>query len=90
MVNRDLTAQRLSEIPNVSLTKPGGAFYCFPDVSHYGTSQEVADRLLDECNVLTIPGIAFGQRGNNYIRISYAADVKELDMGLKAIKGVLS
>ncbi|KKQ83501.1 MAG: Aspartate aminotransferase, partial [Parcubacteria group bacterium GW2011_GWB1_38_8] len=45
MVNRDLTAQRLSEIPNVSLTKPGGAFYCFPDISYYGTSQEVADRL---------------------------------------------
>ena len=89
MVNRDLTAQRLSEIPNVSLTKPGGAFYCFPDISYYGTSQEVADRLLDEGNVLTIPGIAFGQRGNSYIRISYAADVKELDKGLNIIKGVL-
>ena len=87
--NRDLTIQRLSEIQDVRLIQPKGAFYCFPDISHYGNSQEVADRILKEENVLTIPGVAFGQKGDSYIRISYAIDTEQLQEGLGRISRVL-
>lgn len=57
---------------------PDGAFYAYPDVSEFGTGEEITDRLLDEANVAVSPGIAFGESGRNNIRISYAASVERI------------
>ena len=78
---RDLMISKLQEIEGLKLSIPQGAFYIFPDVSHYfGKSYngtKVADAndfcmyLLNEANVATVTGVAFGSP--NCMRISYAA-----------------
>ena len=87
--NRDLTTKLIREIPGTLINNPEGAFYCFPDISQYGSSEKVSQRLLDEADVLVIPGIAFGLRGDNHVRISYAVEHSKLEEGLNRIKGVL-
>ena len=61
--------------------EPYGAFYVFPSIQEFGmTSEEFATRFLQEENVAAVPGTAFGESGEGYLRISYAysiADLKE-------------
>ncbi|MBN2326481.1 MAG: aminotransferase class I/II-fold pyridoxal phosphate-dependent enzyme [Candidatus Omnitrophica bacterium] len=58
---------------------PGGAFYAFPSIRAAGmTSQEFAEKLLEEENVAVIPGTAFGNCGEGHVRCSYASSLKEL------------
>ena len=60
---------------------PAGAFYAFADISKFGmSSKDFALRLLDEKNVACVPGTAFGECGEGFIRCSYATsfdDIKE-------------
>lgn len=65
---------------------PEGAFYYFADISEFGTSVEVADRLLAHQNVLVIPGRAFGEAGDTYVRISYAVPESVLKEAIARIK----
>lgn len=76
----------LNSIRGIKVEKPQGAFYTFPDISAFGTSREVALRILDEVDVLTIPGLAFGERGRNHIRISFAVDFDRLKEALGRMK----
>ena len=61
--------------------EPYGAFYAFPSIQEFGmTSEEFATRLLQEEKVAVVPGTAFGDCGEGFLRISYAyslADLKE-------------
>lgn len=61
--------------------EPYGAFYAFPSIREFGmTSEEFATRLLQEEKVAVVPGTAFGDCGEGFLRISYAyslADLKE-------------
>ena len=53
--------------------EPYGAFYVFPCIKEFGmTSDEFATRFLQEEKVAVVPGTAFGDSGEGYIRISYA------------------
>ena len=61
---------------------PDGAFYAYPDVSEFGTGEEITDRLLEEAYVAVSPGIAFGESGKDNIRISYAASVERIKEAL--------
>ncbi len=63
-------------------TLPDGAFYAYPDVSEFGTGEEITGRLLEEAHVAVSPGIAFGESGKNNIRISYAASVERIQDAL--------
>ncbi len=85
-LKRDYAYRVLSEIKNIKVVKPEGAFYIFPDISSFGKSKEVAHKILEEVNVLTIPGVAFGDRGDNHIRLSFAVDFKQLKVALSRIK----
>lgn len=87
--NRDLALQLLSEIPGISIVPPEGAFYCFPNISRFGCSMDISLKLLNECDVLTIPGIAFGEKGNSHIRISYAVDKEKLQEGIRRMQETL-
>lgn len=59
--------------------KAKGAFYLFPQVSHFGlSSEEFALRLLEEENLAVVPGSAFGDSGEGFIRLSYAYSLDEL------------
>ncbi len=94
---RDLMISKLQEIDGLKLSIPQGAFYIFPDVSHYfgksfnGTT--VADAndfcmyLLNEANVATVTGEAFGSP--NCMRISYAAADEILVEAVRRIKTAL-
>lgn len=59
--------------------EPGGAFYAFPQISVTGlSSEEFAEELLKEERVAVVPGNAFGEAGEGFIRVSYAASVDDL------------
>lgn len=70
---------RLKEI-GIDCFMPEGAFYVFPDISHYGmTSEEFCERLLMEKGVAIVPGSAFGNCGEGFARISYAYSIRRID-----------
>ena len=95
---RDVIVAALNDIPNVKCLLPEGAFYVFPNVSGvYGhsykgkkitDSTQLIDYLLDEANVATVPGAAFGS--DDHIRLSYATSLKNIEEGVKRIKNAIA
>ena len=60
--------------------EPRGAFYCFPNISSTGLSdEEFAERLLVEQKVVVVPGSAFGERGRGHVRACYAASLEKIE-----------
>ena len=73
--------QKLISIPGLSCVNPKGAFYLFPNISKTGLkSTDFCAKLLEAEKVAAVPGIAFG--ADNYIRISYATSMANLEKGL--------
>jgi aspartate/methionine/tyrosine aminotransferase len=68
---------------------PDGAFYVLLNISRFGTSFEVAERLLDN-KVITIPGSAFGEEAEGFLRLSFATDYETIREGVRRIKEGLS
>lgn len=67
--------------------EPFGAFYVFPSIKQFGmTSDEFAEKLLEEEKVAVVPGTAFGSCGEGFLRISYAYSVEDLKKALEKIK----
>lgn len=87
---RDRILARLAEIPGITCTKPEGAFYVYPNVSAYlgkpgaKNALELANRLLHEAHVVTVPGEAFGT--NQHIRLAYAVSHDDIEEGVKRMK----
>lgn len=66
--------------------EPYGAFYVFPCIKEFGmTSEEFAERLLAEEKVAVVPGTAFGDCGEGFLRISYAYSLENLKIALDKI-----
>jgi len=94
---KNLIINLLSEIDGFKLNDPQGAFYVFPDISFFfgkkiknkviNNSTDFAFFLLEEANVATVSGEAFGNK--NCIRISYAASEKEIIEAVKRIKSTV-
>jgi aspartate aminotransferase len=80
---------RLNEIDGVHCVEPGGAFYCYPNVSGvYGRlgvsgSVEFAERLINEARVAVVPGIAFGT--DSHVRLSFATGMERIEEGLSRL-----
>ncbi len=85
---RDLLIKGLNEL-GIKCAKPDGAFYAFADVSEYGSGEEVAELLLNKAFVATTPGAAFGEAGNDFIRISYATSQERIREALRRMEAVL-
>ncbi|HAF26290.1 MAG TPA: pyridoxal phosphate-dependent aminotransferase [Lachnospiraceae bacterium] len=67
--------------------EPFGAFYVFPSIKEFGmTSDEFATRFLQEEKVAVVPGTAFGQCGEGFLRISYAYSIDNLKIALDRMK----
>jgi len=91
---RDLIVELLQQIPGIEANHPQGAFYIFPNISHYfgksydgqtiGNSEEFAAFLLQEAKVATVAGSAFGN--DDCIRISYAASDEDIRTALQQIE----
>jgi aminotransferase len=66
--------------------EPEGAFYCFPDIRSTGlTSEEFAQKLLEEEHVACVPGDAFGPSGAGYMRCSYATALDKVEEAVQRI-----
>ncbi len=95
---RDMVLDLLGEIDGFKLNIPNGAFYVFPDISAFfgktikgkeiKTAGDFSMLLLEEANVATVTGEAFG--APDCIRMSYAASVEQLQEAVRRIKEVLS
>ena len=67
--------------------EPFGAFYVFPSIAKFGmTSDEFANRLLREQKLAVVPGTAFGECGEGFVRISYAYSIENLKQGMDRIR----
>ena len=67
--------------------EPFGAFYVFPCIKEFGmTSDEFATRFLEEEKVAAVPGTAFGDSGEGYLRISYAYSLDNLKIAMERFK----
>ena len=83
MKRRDLTVSLLSEIDDLNLYEPEGAFYAFPGYSANKNDGELALDLLDKQNVIVTPGSPFGAW--KHFRISYAASEDTIREGISRI-----
>jgi len=87
---RDRVVAGLRAIPGIQCTLPQGAFYAYPNVSSYlrrdglGNTTRLAERLLEEAQVVVVPGQAFGTQ--EHIRISYATSLAYIEEGLKRME----
>jgi aspartate aminotransferase len=87
-MRRDLVLDELSKI-GIECRKPNGAFYSFINISKFGSSIEVTERLLRDAYVAVTPGLAFGPSGERYLRLSYATSRDRIVEGIKRIGEVL-
>lgn len=69
---------------------PQGAFYVFPSIKCTGlSSEEFCEKLLDEENLALVPGNAFGEAGEGYVRISYAYSLEEIKRALSKLENFI-
>ena len=91
---RDFAVEQLKKIPDLVVREPKGAFYLFPSFEAFVGNRvkgslirddmDIANFLLKEEHVATVPGSPFGAKG--FLRLSYACSMKELEKGLKRIQ----
>jgi len=87
---RNFICQALNEI-GLPCHKPSGAFYAFPYIGDHGlTSKEFSMRLLDEQKVACVPGTAFGQSGEGYLRCAYATDLNDIKEAVRRMGAFVS
>lgn len=94
---RDVILAGLNQMPEVKCFKPQGAFYVFPNISHYlgksaggkklETDLDFCDYLLDAGKVACVAGTGFGAPG--FMRLSYATSMENIEKGLERIATVL-
>ncbi len=85
-------AERINEIPKMSVIyPPKGSFYLFINIKEMGMSSvEAADMILKEAHVLTLPGIAFGECGEGYVRIACTVNIDTLKEAFDRIEKVMN
>ncbi len=87
---RNYVVSRLNEM-GLKCAKPKGAFYCFPNISSTGLNgHDFSIRLVKEKGVAVVPGVAFGENGENNIRISYASKMEDLKEALNRIEAFVN
>lgn len=87
---RKLVLNELEKIKSLPYTEPKGAFYVFPDFSHFEKSDEtMASKLLRKAGVVTAPGSGFGAAGRGHLRISYSISYDRVVEGMERIRNYL-
>ena len=87
---RDKLVEGLRAIPGLTCAAPNGAFYAYPNVSHYfgrggmNSASDAARKLLHEAHVVVVPGEAFGTQ--DHVRLSYAVSEQHLEEGLRRMR----
>ncbi len=76
----------LNKIPGVTCQKPQGAFYVFPNIQALGVSSaDMASLLLEKAGVAVLPGSAFGQYGEGYLRLTYSNSLENIRKAIQRI-----
>ena len=89
-LRRKLIYDGLNSLPGVECSLPGGAFYAFPKVIGTGMNgSEFCKRAMHEAGVAIVPGTAFGQTCQEYVRFSFAASRDNISQALENIKKML-
>lgn len=89
-IRRKYLLKRFAEM-GIPCFNAGGAFYLFPCIERFGmSSDEFAERLLEEQKLAVVPGSAFGRSGEGFLRISYAYSLKSLEKSMDRIEKFIS
>jgi aspartate/methionine/tyrosine aminotransferase len=84
---RRIVYQSLNAIDGIRCLQPESTFYAFPNISSFGLSSwKFARYLAKEHKVAVVPGSIFGQAGEGYVRLSFAASIGQLQEGIERIK----
>jgi len=87
---RHYMVDALNQMEGVRCPMPSGAFYVFPDISQLSaSSDDLADRLLQQAYVATVPGTAFNTRGEGFLRLSYATSMDTLQEAMKRLHATI-
>ena len=80
---KDFVYKKLNELRNMTCFQPGGAFYAFPNISLSGHSgQKFSDIALEEKGVALVPGTSFGNNAKDFVRLSYANSMENLEKAI--------
>ena len=83
---RDVIVKVLNHIPGFRCVMPKGAFYAFPNITGTGMKSEaIADYLLNDAGVAVLSGTSFGEYGEDFIRLSYANSIENINKALDRI-----
>jgi aspartate/methionine/tyrosine aminotransferase len=83
---RDVLVGGLNALPGMRCQMPLGGFYAFPNIRSFGCSSDwLADYLLEKAGVAVLPGTAFGQKGEGYLRLCFANSVERLQAALQRL-----
>jgi aspartate/methionine/tyrosine aminotransferase len=87
-VRRDCLLALVKSELNLRAVAPDGAFYTMVGIGSGLSSMAVAEEMLEH-GVITVPGVAFGSEGENYLRVSFCADEDKLALGISRMKSAL-
>lgn len=87
---RDSIVKGLNEVRGFSCPTPNGAFYAFPNIEGTGLkSEELATNIINESRVAVVPGSAFGEKGENHLRLAYSNSLENIHEALSRIKRIM-
>ncbi len=87
---RDLLLSGLAELPGIDCLMPEGSFYAFPNITKFGlSSKEFALMLLEKAQVVVVPGTAFGEGGEGYLRVSFCGSIESIKEALSRLQNLL-
>ena len=76
----------LNQLEKIKCFKPGGAFYAFPNISKTNMSgKEFSEIALNKFGVAIVPGSSFGDNANNFVRLSYANSLENIEKAIYRI-----
>jgi aspartate aminotransferase len=87
---RDLTVEKLNELPGVTCPVPEGAIYAFANITETGlTSKQFQDHMLEKANVAVLDGSTFGPMGEGYVRLCFARKEETIIEGCARMRAFL-
>ncbi len=87
---RDTIVDGLNAIPGVTCQRPQGAFYVFPNFKSFKrTSSALADLILENAGVAVLPGSAFGEYGEGYLRLVYSTSIENIEQAMDWIRPII-
>ncbi len=87
---REFMDRELRSVPGIDYHRPDGGFYYFVEVSGCTDSEQLARSILEQVQVLTIPGSAFGPGGEGCLRLSFSASENDIAAGIAGVRKVLA